>query len=294
MHTRLIGFSLVALLAGCAVAADKDFQPLFSLDGSPKGWTVREWNDLTKKVSEAEWTVKDGVLHSGQRRGTWLMSDKEYTDFILEFEIKLTKVGNSGVARCLEIQAARRGDDAGLCQPRAVQIGPQIDELALRGRQLALGIERFDLDVRVCKLEQHSVRLHRIARLDEDALDPRGSERGDPANVLGHERSRTPHLAHHLPAAHRVDPEGTAIDARCRGLQAREHDRRDHDGGDGPRALQILAAFGTWCARNVHGWYAHSDDICPLSRAGAMPRTASANHLWARRLLPCYGQGNGG
>src|SRR5260370_4521288 len=106
MHTRLIGFSLVALLASCAVAADKDFQPLFSEDGPPKGWTVREWNDLTKKVSDAEWTVKDGVLHSGQRRGTWLRSDKEYTDVILEFEIKLTKVGNSGVA----LRAPTKGD----------------------------------------------------------------------------------------------------------------------------------------------------------------------------------------
>jgi hypothetical protein len=108
MHTRLIGFSLVALLARCAVAADKDFQPLFSGDGPPKAWTVREWNDLTKKVSDAEWTVKDGVLHSGQRRGTWLMSDKEYTDFILEFEIKLTEVGNSGVA----LRAPMMGDPA--------------------------------------------------------------------------------------------------------------------------------------------------------------------------------------
>ena len=110
MCARLIAFSLFGLLAGLGMAfcADEDFQPLFPDDGPPKGYTVREWNDLTKKVTVSGWTVKDGVLHSGQRRGTWLMSDKEYGDFILEFEIKLTEVGNSGVA----LRAPMRGDPA--------------------------------------------------------------------------------------------------------------------------------------------------------------------------------------
>jgi hypothetical protein len=91
-----------------AFCADEDFSPLFPDDGPPKGWSVREWNDLTKKVTVSDWTVKDGVLNSGRRRGTWLMSDKEYSDFILEFEIKLTEVGNSGVA----LRAPMRGDPA--------------------------------------------------------------------------------------------------------------------------------------------------------------------------------------
>jgi len=110
MCTRLIAFSLFGLLTGLGMAfcADEDFQPLFPDDGPPKGWSVREWNDLTKKVTDSGWTVKEGVLHSGQRRGTWLMSDKEYSDFILEFEIKLTEVGNSGVA----LRAPMRGDPA--------------------------------------------------------------------------------------------------------------------------------------------------------------------------------------
>jgi hypothetical protein len=107
MHTRLLATAFFVLLAGEAIAADEDFQPLFVDDGPPKGWTVREWNDLTKKV-DAPWTVKDGVLQTGQRRGTWLMSEKEYSDFILEFEIKLTEVGNSGVA----LRAPMRGDPA--------------------------------------------------------------------------------------------------------------------------------------------------------------------------------------
>src|SRR5581483_4884220 len=71
-------------------------------------WLVRRWDDVAKPVDDAGWTVKDRLLHSGQRRGTWLMSEKEYGDFILEFEIKLTERGNSGVA----LRAPLRGDPA--------------------------------------------------------------------------------------------------------------------------------------------------------------------------------------
>lgn len=108
MRVRLLMISMLVLFAGQADAANEDFQPLFPGDGSPKGWSVREWNDLTKRVSDSAWTVKDGVLNSGKHRGNWLMSDKEYSDFILEFEIKLTEVGNSGVA----LRAPMKGDPA--------------------------------------------------------------------------------------------------------------------------------------------------------------------------------------
>ncbi|HZU37931.1 MAG TPA: DUF1080 domain-containing protein, partial [Gemmataceae bacterium] len=97
-----------AVPAWAADADDQGFVPLFPKDGVPTGWTVRQWDDLTKKVTAAPWTVRDGVLHSGRHRGTWLMSDREYHDFILEFEIKLTARGNSGVA----LRAPMRGDPA--------------------------------------------------------------------------------------------------------------------------------------------------------------------------------------
>ena len=54
------------------------------------------------------WTVKDGVLSSTKQRDVWLISDKEYGDFILEFEIKLGELGNSGVA----LRAPMFGDPA--------------------------------------------------------------------------------------------------------------------------------------------------------------------------------------
>jgi hypothetical protein len=60
---------------------------------------VREWSDVSKPVpDDVVWTVQDAALRSPTQRGTWLMSEKEYGDFILDFEIKLTERGNSGVA----------------------------------------------------------------------------------------------------------------------------------------------------------------------------------------------------
>src|SRR4051812_35711130 len=99
----------VALLALSARAADDGFVPLFPTDGAPKGWVVTEWSDLAKPAPKGvQWAVKDGVLHPGRERGTWLISEKEYTDFVLEFEIKLTERGNSGVA----LRAPMKGDPA--------------------------------------------------------------------------------------------------------------------------------------------------------------------------------------
>jgi hypothetical protein len=92
-----------------ATGATDDFVPLFPEDGVPKGWTVRQWNDLSKPAGKgAVWTVKEGVLRSSKQRGNWLVSDREYTDFILEFEIKLGEQGNSGIA----LRAPMHGDPA--------------------------------------------------------------------------------------------------------------------------------------------------------------------------------------
>jgi hypothetical protein len=99
---------LIATLLATPVLAD-DFTPLFPADGPPKGWVVTEWNDLAKPAPKGvQWAVKDGVLHPGKTRGTWLISEKEYDDFALAFEIKLSERGNSGVA----LRAPMKGDPA--------------------------------------------------------------------------------------------------------------------------------------------------------------------------------------
>ena len=94
-----------------AVAADPDagFVLLFPQEGTPKGWMVRRWDDVSKPAeTNATWNVRDGVLHGSEPRGTWLLSEKEYGDFILEFEWKLAERGNSGTA----LRAPLSGDPA--------------------------------------------------------------------------------------------------------------------------------------------------------------------------------------
>ena len=94
---RIFAFTVLSICSRPAIG-DK-WQKLFTEDGPPKGWVVTEWNDLAKHApAGAEWSVKDGVLHSGEQRGTWLISEKAYADFILECEIKLTEHRNSGIA----------------------------------------------------------------------------------------------------------------------------------------------------------------------------------------------------
>jgi hypothetical protein len=108
---RIRAFSLL-LFSICPLAAEdaKDgFLPLFSKDGPPEGWIVRSWDDLKKAPpKDVVWRVEKGVLHGSDPRGTWLISEKEYGDFILEFEWKLGEQGNSGTA----LRAPLLGDPA--------------------------------------------------------------------------------------------------------------------------------------------------------------------------------------
>lgn len=98
MRLRLIALVLLALTARSATRADRDgFVPLFPTDGIPKGWSVRRWNDVSQPApAGVVWKVEKGVLHGSSPRGTWLVSDRVYGDFVLEFEWRLPRRGNSG------------------------------------------------------------------------------------------------------------------------------------------------------------------------------------------------------
>lgn len=108
---RVCHLAFMGLLLGLqgAAQAEDGYVPLFPEDGPPKGWRVRAWNDLSQEPGPGtEWTVHEGILRVGQARGTWLVSEREYGDFVLEFEILLTERGNSGVA----LRAPWKGDPA--------------------------------------------------------------------------------------------------------------------------------------------------------------------------------------
>jgi hypothetical protein len=104
---------VVLLSAGLAVAdeqgQEEGFVPLFPDDGVPSGWLVRSWDDVNKPVDPAVvWTVKDGVLRGSSPRGTWLLSERQYSDFVLKFDFRLGPLGNSGCA----LRAPLFGDPA--------------------------------------------------------------------------------------------------------------------------------------------------------------------------------------
>ena len=109
----LVVACVVVLSVSSAPAAGKDeekgFVPLFPKEGVPEGWLVRAWSDVSKPVDAGiQWTVKDGILHGSEPRGTWLISKRPYGDFILKFDFKLGPTGNSGCA----LRAPLFGDPA--------------------------------------------------------------------------------------------------------------------------------------------------------------------------------------
>lgn len=111
MNPKLAALIFSPLLALAAPAADDNagFVRLFPQDGVPKGWLVRNWDNVKNSpAASVVWKVEKGVLHGSEPRGTWLLSEKEYGDFILEFDWKLGERGNSGTA----LRAPLFGDPA--------------------------------------------------------------------------------------------------------------------------------------------------------------------------------------
>jgi hypothetical protein len=92
---------LTIAFATCSARGADDavgFTPLFPRDGVPQGWRVTHWADVKNPPpADAQWRVENGVLHGSTPRGTWLVSQREYGDFVLELEFKLGERGNSGV-----------------------------------------------------------------------------------------------------------------------------------------------------------------------------------------------------
>lgn len=126
---------LLAGGAGHAWSAEPlpDEARLFVKDGPPEGFVIRDWADVSKPAVEgAAWEVKDGILRSTGARGCWLLSEKEYADFILEYEFKLGPRGNSGLA----LRAPAKGDPAfdGLeLQMADLRYNPEAKENELTG-----------------------------------------------------------------------------------------------------------------------------------------------------------------
>ncbi|HUR46597.1 MAG TPA: DUF1080 domain-containing protein [Candidatus Saccharimonadales bacterium] len=109
MKTLLLNLLGSSVLFTSTILSAANWTPLFSEDGTPKGWTVQAWDDVSKPAKDGgKWKVEKGVLHGSEPRGTWLVSEKEYGDFQLEFEWKLGERGNSGCG----VRFPAKGDPA--------------------------------------------------------------------------------------------------------------------------------------------------------------------------------------
>lgn len=81
---------LAGILAGAAGAEEKEWTPLFD------GKTLDGWKSLTGGEPGKGWKVEDGCIHRTGEGGD-LLSEKEYGDFELEFDWKISHGGNSGL-----------------------------------------------------------------------------------------------------------------------------------------------------------------------------------------------------
>jgi hypothetical protein len=98
MFHRLFPLSLIAVLLALSPARPAEkarnipegFTPLF--DGKDlDGWQVFGG----KKEA---WGVEDGMIVTKSGGGGWLLTDKEYADFEIRVDFKMSEGGNSGVA----------------------------------------------------------------------------------------------------------------------------------------------------------------------------------------------------
>ncbi len=91
---------------GILAAQEEGFTPLFN-GKDLTGWVYGRRGDAENRTGKG-YQVEDGVLFTTREDGGNLFTEKEYADFILRFEFKLTENANNGIG----IRAPLSGDAA--------------------------------------------------------------------------------------------------------------------------------------------------------------------------------------
>ena len=94
-------FASALILCGSAVADESGWVNLFD------GKTLAGWKSYSGKPIGSQWVVEDGALHLTGGGGGDLVTDKEFQDFELQFQWKVSPGANSGV-----MYRVRLGDKA--------------------------------------------------------------------------------------------------------------------------------------------------------------------------------------
>ncbi len=183
--------------------------------------------------------------------------------------VRAERLRDLSLALRVEVLGAGGRDDTGLGQTLILEVGSLAHQLGACCRQLLLGLEGLDLHIGVGKVEQHGFGLHVLPGLSKDTIHPAGGESRDEPDMLGHERAGPADLTHHLAAAHRIDPERAPVHRRCRGLEAREENREQHDCAGGDSASHIPAIRRRGRAGNVQ-----VNPRCRMSPLGPCERLA--------------------
>lgn len=103
MHKTLLPLALaLAFVTGCKCLCGSPASPASSAQSLFNGRDLTGWVAL----HGGEWKVEDGVLvgrngldwtTNPEKSGSWLRTEKEYSDFILELEYAINAKGNSGI-----------------------------------------------------------------------------------------------------------------------------------------------------------------------------------------------------
>jgi Domain of Unknown Function (DUF1080) len=101
----LLALALGALLLAVPPLVGGDSKPPDGFISLFNGQDLTGWKSTGKKDV---WGAEKGVLYVGGSGGGWLMTDKEFGDFELRLEYKMSKHSNSGVA----LRSPLQGDPA--------------------------------------------------------------------------------------------------------------------------------------------------------------------------------------